>query len=173
MVKETFLVVNDSYLDMSSEIIKCDSLIEANLQLATLSFGNLDDEIKIFHGVLTSATFIPEDFKGCTPYIYIRNPASDVYKAVENEAYFERSKCDPDIVALTIQELLSEKTYKFNNMHYDVNIDDVQLFFGHELEKVLNVPEDHLDEELIDRVSKLADFIIEQDVKFKKGECNA
>ena len=142
-----------------------------NLQLATLSFGNLDEEIQIFHGVLTPASFIPEDFKGCTLYVYIRNPAGEIHQGAKGEAHFEKSKCDPDVLAITIQELLSEKSYRFNAMHLIVNISDVQLFFGHELDKILSVPEDHLDEELIERVSKLADVIIKQDEEFKKGGC--
>lgn len=171
--KEVFLLVNDSYAGVATEVTEFNSLEEMNLQLATISFGNLDDELQVFHGVFAPATFIPDDFKGCTPYIFIRNPAGKVNKIAEDEAHFEKSKCDPDDVVSTIQELLSEGSYKFDNLNTEVTINDVKLFFGHELDKVLYVPEDHVDEELIDRVSKFAEAIIEQDKKFKEGAHNA
>lgn len=172
MAKEVFLIVNDSYTGVATDVVEFNSLEETNLQLGIISFGNLDDDILILHGVFAPATFIPENFKGCTPYIFIRNPAGKNNKIAATEAHFEKSKCDPDVVALTIEELLKEKSYNFDNMNIEVTIDDVQLFFGHELEKILCVPDDHVDEELIERVSKFADTIVKQDQNFKRESYN-
>lgn len=170
MTKEVFLLVNDDYGALATEVCRFDSLEELNGQLAIDSYGNLDDELKPYHGVLVPATFIPNSFKGATPYIYIPNPLGVTNIAAANEAHFEKIGGDPATVAMLIAELLTEKTYKFDNANCDVTIQDVFLFFGHKLAKVLQIPEDHLDEEIIDRVSNLTDSIDEHNKKLKEGK---
>lgn len=155
MSKEVFLIVEPGYDDLTTEISVYDTLEKMNHQLAIQSFGNLDDEIEVYHGILVDAKFLPRKFNGCTPYLYVTNPLGARRSEVMLEAHWEKLKGDPEVVALAVEELLNEKTFEFDNGNVEVTIDDVQLFFGQQLQKVLSVPEDHLDEEMIERVELL------------------
>ncbi len=169
MGKEVFLLVNDEDTSISIEVCQFDSLKELNTQLAIDSYGNIDEDLRIYHGILIPATFIPKNFEGATPYVYIPNPLGRINISAANEAHFEKIKGDPKVVATLITELLKEKTYRFNNGNYKVTIQDTFLFFGYGLSKVLTVPEEHLDEEIIDRVSKLTNSITTQNKKLEEG----
>jgi hypothetical protein len=76
MSDEVFIMtINEDLDDTTTEIFIYQSLEACNFGLGEASWGNLDeDNIRVYHGILTDATFIPEDFKGCTPYITLKNP---------------------------------------------------------------------------------------------------
>ena len=170
MSEELFLLIdNEEYSGVVTEVQEFKSLEMLNAQLNIDSFNNLDDELKILHGKKVNARFIPNSFNGCTPYIYIRNPLEKTKSLFTDEAHIEKVTGDPEVVTLTIEELLKEKTYKFNCLETKVTIDDVYLFFGHELSKVLYVPQENIDEELLDRVNKLTESISNESKKLDEG----
>ena len=74
---EVFIVTLNESDDKTkrTEIILADSLQDTNDALMTESSGSTNNNtIKIYHGILTEATFIPTTFNGCTPYIVAFNP---------------------------------------------------------------------------------------------------
>lgn len=155
MGKEAFIIVEPGFEDLTTEVFVFDTLEAMNHQLEIQSFGNLDVDLETYHGILVDAKFLPKKFNGCTPYVYVVNPYGQRNQSAMMEAHWEKVKGDPDVVALTIEELLNEKTFEFDNANVPVTIDDVQLFFGQKLQKVLSVPEEHIDEEMIERVKLL------------------
>lgn len=171
MSKEVFLLVNDEYEGLATDVCVFDTLDELNLQLSSDSFGNTteEDDLQVFHGRLVSARFIPASFKGSTPYVFIPNPLGRTHIAAATEAHWEKVKGDPEVVALLIAELLKEKTYKFDNHNCYVGIDDVYLFFGYNMQKVLYVPDDHIDDEVVERVTDLAKTLDAHNEKLKEG----
>lgn len=178
MTTETFLLVNSTYVGSENgvEVMAYDTLEELNGQLENESFGEIEeDEIQVFHGVLVDARFIPSTFNGSTPYIYITNPLGEHVSGFAAEAHFEKASGDPEAVALTIQELLEEKTFNFNNRNHEVTIDHVRLFFGYKMQTVMAVPDSHIDEEVIDRVGALVASMEEKSklLKEKSNEENS
>lgn len=169
MAKEVFLLVNDEYTGVATEVCEFEELSDLNTQLETDSYGDLDAELKVFHGVIVPAKFLPDDLDSIKPFVYIPNPLGKTNIAAANEAHFERVSGGADGIAFLVQELLQEESFKFDNGNEPVTIDNVFLFFGHRLQKVLHVPETHIDEEIIERVSELADSVMKHTKQLEEG----
>lgn len=175
--KEVYLVTQHEDLkSIPTELQICESLEAANVALSDISFGNTDDDnCRVYCGVIIPAKFIPDKLKGCTPYIIVFNPDNS------GEVIFKKSPMSTDKLCSKIEELLSDellfdKEFEFKDGTYTVgerkrshSIEDVSIFFGSRLTSVLHVPEDALDEELIFRVTDLADYITHQKEKLNEG----
>lgn len=153
----------------TTEIFSFSTLDELNDYLAIESYGETDiDSFKVYHGVTTEAKFIPNSLNGCTPFIIIRNPTGKTNKAYENEVHFEKVKGGVKDLTERIEVLLKDQKYEFFS-NTKPKINDVRLFFGHELKMIFKVTEENLDEELIERVSGLSEIIMNHNKKVKDG----
>jgi hypothetical protein len=160
MDNEVFLLtINEDEEDVATEVFKFKDLETCNYKLNDLSWGNLDDDnIRIYHGVLSSATFLPESFKGCTPYIVIKNPEGDVTPVLAHEHVFKKVPSDPAIVAINIQTLLEDDELFISSTYLQQiqpTIYDVQIFFGRRVSPVFTILEENLDEEVMYRLGDL------------------
>lgn len=160
MKDEVFLItVNEDIDDVSTEVFIFQNLEVCNFKLSELSWANLDDDnIRTYHGVLTSANFIPENFKGCTPYIIIKNPEGRHTAILENECVFEKTAADSHTVATRIQKLLDEDELFISSNYLQQlvpSIEDVKIFFGQRQHPIFQIAEENLDEEVMDRLSSL------------------
>ena len=92
MKEEVFLTtLNEDITNVATEVFIHENLEMCNWKLGEVSWANLDeDNIRTYHGVLVGAKFIPENFKGCTPYILIGNPDRHHSVAIEDEYIFEK-----------------------------------------------------------------------------------
>ena len=153
----------------STEIFSFSTLDELNDYLAAESYGDTDSGgYKVYHGVTTEAKFIPNSLNGCTPFIIIRNPTGKTNKVYADQVHFEKVSGGVENLTRRIEILLKEQKYDFYSNNKP-SINDVRLFFGHELKMILKVSEDSLDEELIERVSGLSETITEHNKKVKDG----
>jgi len=160
MRNEVFLItVNEDLEDVATEVFIFKQLETCNFKLSDISWGNLDDDnIRVYHGILVTANFIPENFKGCTPYIMIKNPEGDVYPELANEHMFKKITANSSTVATTIQTLLDDDDlFAYGNYTHQLvpTIEDVQLFFGQKYSPIFQIAEETIDEEIIDRLSNL------------------
>ena len=171
MSDEIFLLVNDTFEGIATTVSTYATIEELNYQLKIDTYGDLEEDAAVvYQGTMVPATFIPYNFQGVTPYIYIPNPLGITDVSVSTEAHFEKVKGDSEEIAMTIEELIREKTFQFDNGNAEVCINDVRIFLGVELSKVLQVPEEHIDEEMIDRIGKLVSSMNDYNKKLEDGE---
>jgi len=166
-----FLVTTGEDIDeVATEAYLYQSRKAANKQLHELTYGNLDeDSTCIYHGVLTEALYIPDNFKNCIPYLMIRNPERYTIELTSDEVWFKKLPIEPKAVIKYIQEILIENSLFKNKF----SINDIFLFFGKKLTPVFHIPEDAIDdEELVDRLNTLENIITTNIKFFSKKENN-
>jgi len=158
-MREVFVVTStDPDYELYTEVYILDSLGKANAKLTDLTYGSTDDDsVQVYHGILLNADCIPPTFNGCTPYIIVQNPERTKSKAVENEAHFEKMVINPNKVAEKIEDLLeSENLFiSIDGSEMNVTIDDIYLFFGYNMIKVLQISEERVDDEIMSRLYKI------------------
>jgi hypothetical protein len=169
MSNEIFIItINEDLDDTTTEIFIYKNIEACNFKLENTSWGNIDeDNIRVYHGILTNATFIPENFKGCTPYIVLKNPEGNRTSIFENECIFEKTTAETTIVVNRIQELLKNEelfTSPKASLRIASTIEDIKIFYGQRQPPILQISEENLDEEVIYRLSSLTvDFTSEKD----------
>jgi hypothetical protein len=147
-----------------SEVYVYNTLEEVNEHVVTESFGepSLDgDYIKVFHGVIVPASYIPETFNGCTPFLYVKHPLRYTEDLHKHEAYFRKISEGTDVLVKVIEELMTYHVYdSLKGRSYKLIIKDANIFLGYELQMALHCPEQSSDEEAIYRIKKLRDKIL-------------
>lgn len=106
-------------------------------------------DVRVVHGVLTSAKSIPKDLRNKQAFILLFDPRS------ESQGILFDSDADDNYqeLATEIQKLLvSEEAASFF-----FEIDDVYILYGYELGVVMSTDEDDLDEEIISICREIAD----------------
>lgn len=164
MNEEIFLITeqlpDDNDIDLTTDVFIFNSLVEANMKLDELTYGEADStEITIYHGILIQANFIPDKLNGIIPYIYIKNPESKYDISLQYDALFIKAYKDINKITNKIEELLNNKYLFINNNDTLPTIEDVFLFFGTELMPSLQVIDTNIDEELITRALAIKNSI--------------
>lgn len=161
--KEVFLLISDRNVsDTPTTSLAFMTQDELNTALVTESYGNPNtDEVEVFHGVLMSPKYIPESLGGCTPYIMIHNSEDLSFAECTNEVMFIKGPPDVNRLITIIEGFVNKKIFKFGTYPKETTIEDIQIFFGHQIPLILQMDEDHLDEELISRVLKISDKVKE------------
>jgi len=153
-----------SFSSDQSEVYMYNTLELANEHVMTESFGepSLDgDYMKVFHGILVPANYIPETFNGCTPFLLVQNPLRESERLHEHEAYFRKIASGTDVLVKIIEEIMTYNVYhSVNGMSRKVSINDASIFLGYELQMSLHCPEQCTDEEAIHRIKKLGNKIL-------------
>jgi hypothetical protein len=137
---EIFLVGTDSTVTTTGELTVCESFEELLVYLRTKNIS-VNSDLRILHGVLTSAKTIPKDLMGRQPFIILKDPDS------KDHGILLDSSADDNYTELAteIEEALeSEEVASFF-----FEIDDVYVLYGYELSLALAVDEDDIDEAII------------------------
>lgn len=147
------MTVGEEEEDIITEIYAYTNLDAANEQLHEITYGAIDeDHYRMYHGVLLRAFYIPNNLKGCTPYVIIRNPERVIFPVTSDEGWFHKGPNDPDSLADYIQKLIGSN----DAFTSKITIDDVFIFYGKQLSPSLHIAaEETDDEELIDRWNEL------------------
>jgi hypothetical protein len=137
---EVYVVGADSIVSSGGELTVCGSF-ESLLDYLKTKNVSVNSDLRVLHGVLTSAKSIPANFKNRQPFILLQDPESTDHGLL----------LDPDTddnckeLALEIEKMLeSEEVASFF-----FEIDHVYILYGYELSLTLSVDEDDLDEEII------------------------
>ena len=137
---EVYVVGADSIVSSGGELTVCGSF-ETLLDHLKTKNVSVNSDLRVLHGILTSAKTIPSDFKNRQPFILLQDPESTDHGIL----------LDPDAennckeLAQEIERMLeSEEIASFF-----FEIDDVYILYGYELSLTLSVDEDDLDEEII------------------------
>jgi len=137
---EVYVVGPDSVVSDGGELTICSSFEDLLNYLKTKNVS-INSDLRVLHGVLTSAKSIPKTFKNKQPFILLKDPEANDHGVM----------LDPDVdndcneLATEIERMLgSEEAASFF-----FEIDDVYILYGYELSLTLSIDEDDLDEDII------------------------
>jgi hypothetical protein len=154
LYQEVFVVGVDHVTSIAGELKICESFEDMVEYLRSKTVG-ISLDLRVLHGVLTSAKAIPNDFCGRQAYILLTDPEGDGYGS------FLDSTADDSCEELAeeIEKLLSSEEIAVSFLE----IDDVYVLYGYELNIILSVDEDEIDEELIAQCLKAGEKAKELD----------
>ena len=145
---EIYLVGVDNTVSPCGDLTVCATFEDLLSHLKTKN-ASIDSDLRILHGVLTSAQSIPSDLKGRQPFIILKDPN------VHDQGILLDSAADDDCkeLAAEIERMLeSEEVASFF-----FEIDHVYVLYGYELSLTLAADEDELDEEIISACLEIAE----------------
>jgi len=140
------------YVVAGDESAKTDVEIHDNYttMLEYLSLLNPEEHFstKVYHGVLMPATVLPESLKGKSCFILALEMTYKKSVAVL-EGYVFESDCDGDIdiLATEIEQMIHTNEYTADMR---IDIEDIFVLYGYELETCLSINPDSIDEEVVD-----------------------
>jgi len=140
LYKEVYVVGVDSTVSAHGELTVCDSFEKLLTYLKTKNVS-VNSDLRVLHGVLTSAKSIPKELKGRQPFIMLKDPEADGYGILLD------SDTDDDC-----EELGAEIESVLQNPEvatFFFEIEHVYILYGYEISLTLAVDEDDLDEEII------------------------
>lgn len=140
LYSEVFVVGVDNITAKSGELAAFKSFENLIEHLGTKSIG-INSDLRAMHGVLTSAKAIPNNFCGRQAFILIADPENPGYGLLIDSD----SDNDCGELAKEIENLLKSEEIAANF----VEIDNVFILYGYEINIILSVDEDEIDEEMI------------------------
>lgn len=144
--KEVFLVIGseDEAVGDIDVFEDWGSLVEFLKKLTPTA----DPETRVFHGILTLGEFIPSSFHGKSAFIVCIEPYEDSKGNI-----IESTGGNPTDLAEEISSIMSVGG-QISGMKVD--IDDIYILYGYQLEPCLSINDDELDEEIIAVCSEIA-----------------
>jgi len=140
LYREIYVVGTDSTVSSAGGELTVCSSFESLLNHLKTKNVSINSDLRVLHGVLTSARSIPKDFRNRQPFLLIRDP-EDNERGVLLDADSDGCK----ELATEIEKVLgSEEIATFF-----IDIEHVYILYGYELNLALSVDEDDLDEEII------------------------
>lgn len=148
LYKEVYVVGVDHNLSAGGELIVCGSFEDLLNYLKTKSVS-INSDLRVLHGVLTSAQTIPNDLRSRQPFILLQDPRSSEHGILLD------SDTDNDCneLASEIERILEGEEVA----SFFFEIDDVYILYGYELSLALSVDEDDLDEDIIEDCLKISE----------------
>lgn len=147
-------IVTGAESDEISDIYVTDSRVDLNEHLAQLD-PMVDDDIRVFHGVLTYAEYIPQSFTGRSAYIIVE--AADQ----PGQGCVVEGSETPEEMASEIETVIESS----NPMIYgNIGIDDIYILYGYQIGVCYAINEDDVDDEVIFACELIADEVA--DVRF-------
>jgi hypothetical protein len=144
--QEVFIVTG-SEEDDRSELFVTDKR-EMVDEYLLLKDPSIDDDVRVFHGVLTTAEFLPSSFHGKSAFLVINCPDK-----LDQGCVVEAGET-PDEVSNEIEAILESAdplTYG------DLSIDYIFLLYGYQLGLGMAINEDDIDDEVIFSAEVIAD----------------
>jgi hypothetical protein len=147
--KEVFLVVG-SEDEEASDIGVFETWGDLVEHLKTLT-PTSDPETRVFHGMLTIGEFLPISFRGKSAYVICLDPCENSKGCV-----VESSSSGPEGLA---EEISSVMRLGGQISDTKIDIDDIYILYGYQLEICLSINDDDIDEEVISTCKEIANEI--------------
>jgi len=148
LFQEVFVAGVDHITASAGELVVLKSFEDLIDYLSTKSV-NVNPDVRVLHGILTSGKAIPQDFCGRQVFILIVDPSSEDGWGLLIDS---DSEDDCHGLASEIEKLLANEEIAANF----VDIDNVYVLYGYEIPVSLSVNEDDLDEDMIASCAKVA-----------------
>jgi len=137
LLKTVFIVVGDEE-DEFSEIKIMEDVSVLLYHLSSIRPPGTDS-IRVFHGVLCSSKYLPSSLNGKSVFVVNIDPND-----MERGNVIEAASDDVCELATVIELAVN------NSASHDIDIDDIYLLYGYQIETCLSIDEDDLDEEEIE-----------------------
>jgi hypothetical protein len=147
--KEVFLVVGSEDDDIGdiNVLENWGDLVEFLKKLTP----TVDPETRVFHGILTPGEFIPSSFHGKSAFIICIEPYADSKgNVIESTGESPMGLAEEIVNIMSIGGPVSGMK---------INIEDIYVLYGYQLETCLSVDDDDVDEEIIAVCSEIASEI--------------
>jgi len=139
LYNEVYVIGVDSTVSTHGDLTVCDSF-EALLNYLKTKNVSINSDLRVLHGVLTSAKSIPKDLMGRQAFLLFKNPEDKGGIMLDADTDDDYNELASEIeMCLENEELAS----------FFFEIDDVYILYGYELTLTLSVDEDDLDEEFV------------------------
>jgi hypothetical protein len=144
---EVYVVGPDSTVSIGGDLTVCSSF-ESLLEYLKTKNVSVNSDLRVVHGVLTSAKSIPKDLKGRQAFILLRDPADDdLGMLLDADADDDYNELGTEI----------ERVLESNEVaSFFFEIDDVYILYGYEMSLALSVDEDEIDENIIHDCKSIA-----------------
>jgi len=149
--KEVFIAIEDYDTNFKAKLTE--SLEDLQDYLIMLSPEDYQ-EMKVVHGVITKAKYIPENIRNQKCFIMVLDPGCFIDSLdLECTIIESDSGGDSDVLAEEIESLVKDAT----NLIYMPDIEDIFIIYGYTMEVGLYVNTDSADEECIDTCERVAE----------------
>lgn len=154
---EIFLVSNAEDED-AGPIYMFDSVDDLEQHLSSLT-PSIDACVRVLHGVLTTAEYLPPDFRGKTSFVVCVDPDD-----ATNTSVVESGAAAASELAEEIESYLSSG-FALPTLP---DIDDIFILYGYEVSTCLSINLDEIDDEALDTCKMVADAA--REIKAKAEE---
>lgn len=150
--QEVYIIIGDEDEDVS-DIFVTESWEDLVAELATKT-PDVDSDVRVFHGVLHSAEFLPNSFHGKSAFVVIQDP-SDLTRG----CLVESCSDSPEEVAADLTNVIDMGGGgAFTDL---IDIDDIFLLYGYQMNLCITVSEEEVDEEIISAGEMIVDEVKE------------
>lgn len=144
--RDIFLIAGDEDGELS-QIFMFNAIEDVEEHLKELT-PSLDSQIRLLHGSLAKADYLPSDFHNRTPFVVCVDPDEPI-----NAFVIESGAASPSELAEEIEMFL-----KTGGTFATIpDIDDIHIFYGYEVSTCLRPVEDDIDEEAIETCCMIAE----------------
>lgn len=137
--KEVF-IISVGEEDDECQICILEDISEVKDYLKALN-SKLDGVVNVYHGVLSSAEFLPAELKNTTPFLVCLSP-----EGIETGYVI---KISPPSIERLVKEIESTVKNGGDTSYYDIPIEYIQILYGYQLEICLTIDDEELEEETI------------------------
>ena len=145
--KEIFIVTGSE--DEESEEIK----VFATWKNLILHLNNMnaaiDSDTRVFHGILSPAEVLPSSFKGKSIFVVCLDPTD---KTRTKGCLVESVSDTPADLGEEIESVISMGE---SSHAQSIDIDDIYILYGYQLEVCLSINEEEIDEEILHTCKKI------------------
>ena len=147
LYNEVYVIGTDSTVSAGGELTICSSFEDLLAHLKTKNIS-INSDLRVLHGVLTSARSIPKDFKDKQPFLLVKDPEKEDHGVLLDA---DADSCEE--LADGIEMALSSEVIA----SFFVEIEHVYILYGYELSLAMSVDEDDLDEDTITSCLEVAE----------------
>jgi len=150
LYEEVYIVGVDTAVTPSGELVVCSSYEQLLSHLKTKNISICSD-LRVIHGVLTSAKSIPRDLRNQQAFIVVMDQENHSHGVILD------SESDDDYKELAYEVRSLLKGNESANFLYD--IDQMFILYGYELSIVMSVDEDDIEtDDTIETCKSIADI---------------
>jgi hypothetical protein len=136
------------------------NIVELNAHLSTMSPIS-DMDILVLHGVLTSAKCLPSEV-GRFVYVVVQDPDDR-----EAGCIYEMDRLDSDELSEFVTEIINGEDA--SQYYKDLDIDNVFIFYGYELNVSYFMRNDEIDDEALEECQIVGEYVKDMENAYNKG----
>ena len=116
-------------------------------------YTTTDEDVRVFHGVLTLGEYIPKSLRGKSAFVLCIDPMDS-----DRGCIIESMKDDSEGLADAVETAIKYNSPFYGQLsHVALDIDDVYILYGYQIQTCLAIRDDDIDEEVIDVCKRISE----------------